>query len=158
MLLCSPSFNIVDFQSWSNVRSPAKQVNLWGKCARVYLYWKNAASFKVWIFPLTNIVSRDFSNDKYNLRGDFSSSIYEEFFSGSLSSRVSFKLQSVQRFTEFWGLFIQSLRLGQTQMSALLRKSLLLENSNHNNRSREFTKTAILLGLAGFEPIITNSA
>ena len=33
----------------------------------------------VWIFPLTNIVSRDFRHYKYNFKGDFSSDIYEEF-------------------------------------------------------------------------------
>ena len=46
--------------------------------------------------------------------------IYEEFFSRSLSSLVSFNLQSAQRFTDFSRLFIQLLRLGQTEMSASL--------------------------------------
>ena len=63
-------------------------------------------------------------HDWCNFRGDFSCNIYKVFFSRSLCSRVSFNLQSAQRFNDFWHLYIQTLRLGQTEMSALLRTDL----------------------------------
>ena len=98
--------------------------------------------------------------DKYSFTGDWARIIREEFFSRSLSSRVSFNLQGAQRFTDFSRLFIQSLRIGRTKMSASLMnlkkswKSLLL---NQNNWDWEFTKTVIPFALVGYELIITNS-
>ena len=62
-------------------------------------------------------------HDKYSFTVDRARIIYEEFFSRSLSSRVPFNSQNTQRFTDFSRLFIQSLRLRQTKMSASLKTS-----------------------------------
>ena len=90
-VLSSPSFNTVDFQGWSNVRSPARQVNV----------------MKIEVFSSTKSLNLPLNHHRFSW---FSTSttleeifpvIYEEFFSRLLSWRVSFNLLSAQRFTDF---------------------------------------------------------
>ena len=82
----------------------------------------------------------------------FSNNIYEEFslarflhaFHSTLyrvhnASQISARFHTIALFRSKW-------------------KSERLKKSNHNNRRREFTKTVILLGLAGYKLIITNEA
>ena len=88
-------------------------------------------------------------HDKYSFTRDWTRIISEEFF---LSLAFSFNLQDAHLFTDFSRLFIQSLRIGQTDMSASLinfEKSRKNLQFNKNNWVWQFTSTIIPFALVG---------